>query len=182
MSVENHSNPALSPAPSVSDDATVTHTHEKSIKSLRFSESVTVKYQETSSVGGNSKDIEAKTAQKATNSDSRSDNVLKKSAEANNTTTAAKSNTKGTCAKFLRENPRFLNEPICQVLPNESSGSVGDCLSWSSSMDSVSIVATTIHDRNEKPVPPLRNHSNKLYVKSSSVNQEYSGPLMSNLQ
>ena len=162
MSVENDSNPSLSPAPSVSDDATATRTHEKAVKSLCFSESVAVKYQETSSIGGNSKDTEAKTTQKATNTDNRSGNVLKKPTEANNTTVAANSNTKGTCAKFLRENPRFLNEPICQVLPNESSSSVGDCLSWSSSADSASIVATTIHDRNEKSIRQSKNHSNKL--------------------
>ncbi len=161
MSGESDNTPSLSPAPSVSIDATTTsHTHEKPIKSLRFSDSIEVKHQETGSVSGSSKDTEAKTAQKATNTDSRSDKVLKKSTEANNSTTA-KSNVKGTCAKFLRENPRFLNEPICQVLPNELSGSVGDCLSWSSSTDSVSIVATTIHDRNEKPVRASRDCPNK---------------------
>jgi hypothetical protein len=169
-SIENDGHPSLSPVPSVSDDATAAHTHEIPIKSVRFSSAestIAVKHQETSSVGGKGKDIEAKTAEKATNSDSRSDNVLKKFREANNTTRsitepAKNNNVKGTCAKFLRENPRFLNEPVCHVLPNESSGSVGDCLSWSSPMDSVSIVATTIHDRNERPVQQSRNHSNKL--------------------
>ena len=170
-SVENDSHPSLSPAPSVSDDATIaTHTRDKPIKSVHFDSSesaITVKHQETTSVCGISKDTEAKTAEKATNTDSRSDNVLKKSREPNNTTTtrigpAKGNNVKGTCAKFLRENPRFLNEPVCQVLPNESSGSVGNCLSWGSPMDSVSIVATTIHDRNEKPVRQSRNNSNKL--------------------
>lgn len=169
-SAENDSHPSLSPAPSVSDDTTIaTHAHDKPMKSVRFGSAestIAVKHQETSSVCGISKDTEAKTAEQATNTDSRSDNVLKKSREANNTTTrtapAKNNNVKGTCAKFLRENPRFLNEPVCQVLPNESSGSVGDCLSWSSPMDSVSIVATTIHDRNEKPVRQSRNHSNKL--------------------
>ena len=174
MSAENDNHPSkLSPTPSLSDDTTATHrqhAHKKPIKSIHFRESVSVRYQETtSSIGGNGKDTEVKTAaQKATNTDSRSDNVLKKPTEASNNTAtvtaAAKinTNTKGTCAKFLRENPRFLNEPVCQVLPNESSGSVGDCLSWGSSMDSVSIVATTIHNRNEKPVRPSRNHSYKL--------------------
>lgn len=162
MSGESDNNPPLSPTPSVGNDAiTTSHTHEKHIKSLRFSDSIEVRHQEIGSIGGTGKDTEAKTVQKATNSDSRSDIVLKKSTEANNITTA-KSNIKGTCAKFLRANPRFLNEPICQVLPNESSGSVSDCLSWSSSMDSVSIVATTIHDRNKKPVRASRDHSNKL--------------------
>ena len=169
-SVENDSHPSLSPAPSVSDDITIaTHIRDKPMKSVHFNSpesTIAIKHQETTSVCGISKDTEAKTAEKATNTDSRSDNVLKKSREANNTTThtgpAKSNNVKGTCAKFLRENPRFLNEPVCQVLPNESSGSVGDCLSWGSPMDSVSIVATTIHDRNEKPVQQSRNNSNKL--------------------
>lgn len=37
---------------------------------------------------------------------------------------------KGLNAKFLRHNPRFINEPICHVLPNEISASVGDCMQW----------------------------------------------------
>ena len=37
---------------------------------------------------------------------------------------------KGSCAQFLRQNPRFLNEPICHVLPNETSRSVADCMQW----------------------------------------------------
>ena len=153
------STPSLSPAPSPSGDATTTHTPNKPIKSLCFSDFVQEKYQEASSIGS-SKDIETKlTPLKDTNSDSRSDNVLKKTAEAN---TATKRTVKGTCAKFLRQNPRFVNEPICQVLPNESSGSVGECLSWSCSMDSVSTVATNIHGRNEKPARPSKGSSNKL--------------------
>ena len=35
---------------------------------------------------------------------------------------------KGSCAQFLRQNPHFLNEPICHVLPNETSKSVADCM------------------------------------------------------
>jgi len=38
---------------------------------------------------------------------------------------------KGLNAKFIRQNPRFINDPICHVLPNESSSSVHDCLHWS---------------------------------------------------
>lgn len=37
---------------------------------------------------------------------------------------------KGSCAQFLRQNPRFLNEPICHLLPNETSRSVADCMQW----------------------------------------------------
>ena len=37
---------------------------------------------------------------------------------------------KGLNAQFLRQNPRFVNEPICHVLPNEMSASVGDCMQW----------------------------------------------------
>ena len=37
---------------------------------------------------------------------------------------------KGLNARFLRHNPRYINEPICHVLPNETSSSVQDCLQW----------------------------------------------------
>eukprot|EP00731_Ephydatia_muelleri_P022095 Em0014g686a len=37
---------------------------------------------------------------------------------------------KGTCAQFLRDNPRFLNEPIRYLLPGEKSTSVAECLEW----------------------------------------------------
>ena len=37
---------------------------------------------------------------------------------------------KGSCAQFLRQNPRFLNEPLCHLLPNETSRSVADCMEW----------------------------------------------------
>lgn len=37
---------------------------------------------------------------------------------------------KGTCAQFLRHNPRYINEPICHVLPNEQSTSMADCMHW----------------------------------------------------
>lgn len=39
---------------------------------------------------------------------------------------------KGVNAKFIRQNPRYINEPICHVLSNEISSSVEDCLQWSS--------------------------------------------------
>ncbi len=38
---------------------------------------------------------------------------------------------KGTHAKFLYENPRFINEPIRYVLPDEGARSVGECMDWS---------------------------------------------------
>ena len=44
---------------------------------------------------------------------------------------------KGTCAQFLRENPRFLNEPICRVAPSECSRDVNDCITWHASTDQV---------------------------------------------
>lgn len=39
-------------------------------------------------------------------------------------------NCRGTHAQFLRENPRFLNDPICHVVPSETSRDVEECLSW----------------------------------------------------
>lgn len=39
-------------------------------------------------------------------------------------------NCRGTHAQFLRENPRFLNDPICRVVPTETSRDVEECLSW----------------------------------------------------
>ncbi len=42
-------------------------------------------------------------------------------------------NTKGSCAQFLRQNPRYINEPICQLLPNENGTSVRECLAWRAS-------------------------------------------------
>ena len=39
-------------------------------------------------------------------------------------------NSRGTHAQFLRENPRFLNDPICHVVPSETSRDVEECLSW----------------------------------------------------
>ena len=44
---------------------------------------------------------------------------------------------KGSHAKFLYQNPRYLNEPICQMLPNENSRSVGACLNWSQGKDKI---------------------------------------------
>ncbi len=42
---------------------------------------------------------------------------------------------KGMNAKFLRQNPRFINEPIRHILPNEMSTSVEDCLHWDHGKD-----------------------------------------------
>lgn len=39
--------------------------------------------------------------------------------------------TRGIHARFLYENPRFINEPIMHVLPQETSQSVGECMVWS---------------------------------------------------
>lgn len=39
-------------------------------------------------------------------------------------------NARGAHAQFLRENPRFLNDPICHVVPSETSRDVEECLSW----------------------------------------------------
>ncbi len=39
-------------------------------------------------------------------------------------------NAKGVYARFLGENPRHLNEPVCQIRPSEGDYSVRDCLSW----------------------------------------------------
>ena len=166
MSEEACTNPLpVSPKPS-GNDATVTHTHERPIKSLRFSDSVQLKHQEVFGYGSGTCENNMKAPQtppKDTNSDNRSDIILKSTETSAIACTdiAAKSNTtKGSCAKFLRENPRFLNEPICHVLPNESSRSVGDCLSWRCSMESPSTVATTIHGKNKKPIRSARDHSN----------------------
>lgn len=37
---------------------------------------------------------------------------------------------RGLNAQFLRHNPRYIHEPVCHVLPNETSSSVGECLVW----------------------------------------------------
>lgn len=47
-----------------------------------------------------------------------------------NGTTGKQHTIKGTCAQFLRDNPRFLNEPIRYLLPSEKSNSVAQCLEW----------------------------------------------------
>ena len=98
--------------------------------------------------------VEAKTAPKndtTNNRDNRSLTVV-------NRRPADSIHIKGTCAKFLRQNPRFINESVCHVLPNEYSASVGECMSWSSSSDSVSTVGTTIHDRYKPEVKSSQGH------------------------
>ncbi len=42
-----------------------------------------------------------------------------------------KTTIKGSRAKFLYENPRFINEPIRYVVPDKGAQSVGECLDWS---------------------------------------------------
>ena len=42
-------------------------------------------------------------------------------------------NNKGTVAKFLRENPRFINEPICNLVSSDNCSEVKDCLAWKQS-------------------------------------------------
>ena len=37
---------------------------------------------------------------------------------------------KGTRAKFIRQNPRFINNPICTIVPCEGGKSVAECLDW----------------------------------------------------
>ncbi|CAI8007207.1 Uncharacterized protein C2orf73 [Geodia barretti] len=37
---------------------------------------------------------------------------------------------KGTRAKFIRQNPRFINSPICQMDPGSGGKSVAECLDW----------------------------------------------------
>ena len=37
---------------------------------------------------------------------------------------------KGSHARFLGQNPRYINEPVCQIRPNDGGYSVKDCLSW----------------------------------------------------
>ena len=96
--------------------------------------------------GGRRSDTESKTdSQKITNAAKPSVNVFNSDA----LVVKGSNVKKGTCAKFLRQNPRFINEPICQVLPNESSGSVGECLSWctptTTTADNLSTVSTTIN-------------------------------------
>ena len=46
--------------------------------------------------------------------------------------------TKGVRADFLRENARFLNEPICTIERNlpTSTSTVADCLRWNAAIDS----------------------------------------------
>jgi len=40
-------------------------------------------------------------------------------------------NVRGTRATFIRDNPRFVNEPIQRLLPGEDGGEdVSSCLQW----------------------------------------------------
>ena len=40
-------------------------------------------------------------------------------------------NTRGLHAQFLRQNPRYINQPICNISHLEDGGAtVGECLSW----------------------------------------------------
>lgn len=129
-----------------------TTTPDKTFKSLRFSESTEERYWEAN----NSGDTEAKSSPKDANSDNRLASVMKRTVEL-----TTKNNIKGTCARFLRQNPRFVNEPICQVLPNEHSASVGECLSWSASTDSLPTVSTTINGSADMPTGSPKARSDK---------------------
>lgn len=128
-------------------------TSDKPSKSVHFSSSIDEKSdcsRSSGDVGG--EDTEAKTPSKDTNSDSRSVNVMNRTVE-----TTTKTNIKGTCAKFLRQNPRFINEPICRVFPNEYSTSVGECLSWqTASTNSTSATSASI-DGSASDVKSLSN-------------------------
>ncbi len=42
---------------------------------------------------------------------------------------------KGLNAQFLRYNPRYMHEPVCHLLPNETSSCVGECLVWNHQRD-----------------------------------------------
>ena len=128
-------------------------TPDQPSKSVHFSSSIDERSdcsRSNANVGG--ADSEAKTLSKETNSDSRSVNIMNRTVE-----TTTKTNIKGTCAKFLRQNPRFINEPICRVLPNEYSTSVGECLSWrDASTNSTSNTSASI-DGSDSDVKSLSN-------------------------
>lgn len=62
---------------------------------------------------------------------------------------------KGSCAKFNRENPRFINEPISHVTSEETWDSVQDCFEWSAieqkcSRQSVEGAAKRLGNREDK--------------------------------
>ena len=134
------------------------------VKSVHFKHDNDGRRQESPCSGSNAisgdtdVNTEAKTSPKYTNTDNRSANVINGEVEA----TAMKSTVKGTCAKFLRQNPRFINEPICQVLPNESSRSVGDCLRWqtTSKSNTMSTVTNGRADDSQRKFSEV--HSDKL--------------------
>ena len=58
------------------------------------------------------------------------------------------------CAHFLRENPRFFNEPICTVEDNSASN-VADCLEWNYATTRVHSVAHSVGQACRKPVTSL---------------------------
>lgn len=45
-------------------------------------------------------------------------------------------NVRGTRATFIRDNPRFVNEPIQRLLPGEDGVDVASCLQWESDASS----------------------------------------------
>lgn len=142
--------------------------HDKPFKSVHFSDStgescVEAKSRDGCNAIGRGCDTEAKSPLKDTNTDKRSVNILNSRVDTNSM--AAKSNVKkGTCAKFLRQNPRFVNEPICQVLPNESSASVGECLSWATPTSDKNpfTVTTSINGQTDNQEKPSKSHSERV--------------------
>lgn len=74
---------------------------------------------------------------------------------------------KGQCAQFLRHNPRFINEPICQVLPNESSTSVAECLQWNHHHATHTEPSENTHKKTDVRGPESTSHSD--YQKPAAV-------------
>ena len=54
-------------------------------------------------------------------------------------------NVRGTRATFIRDNPRFVNEPIQRLIPGEDGGiDVASCLQWRKVNVAVSPVTTRV--------------------------------------
>lgn len=48
-------------------------------------------------------------------------------------------NVRGTRATFIRDNPRFVNEPIQRLLPGEDGEDVASCLQWRNNVEASSV-------------------------------------------
>ena len=65
-------------------------------------------------------------------------------------------NEKGLHAKFLRENPRYINEPICWIEGSQHGGStVAECIEWSTPDKSNREIAKSNINRRYRTITKL---------------------------